>query len=100
MKVWDARKKQTSALSVHAHTTDVNVISWNKVVQYLLVSGGDDGSFKIWDLRMMETPAAEFKWHTSAITSVEWHPEDGSVLAVSGKCPFIFKKKKIFFFYF
>lgn len=29
-------------------------------------------------------PAGHFKWHTQSITSVQWHPDDESVLAVSG----------------
>ncbi len=29
-------------------------------------------------------PVANFRWHTAPITSVEWHPNDASVLAVSG----------------
>ena len=37
-------------LTNHAHSTDVNVISWNQS-QPLLLSGADDGSLKIWDLR-------------------------------------------------
>ena len=34
-----------------AHDADINVISWNTNVQYLLASAADDGSFRIWDLR-------------------------------------------------
>ena len=33
-------------LQVHAHTADVNVIAWNRLVSYLVVSGSDDGSFR------------------------------------------------------
>ena len=33
-----------------AHPQDVNVISWNKSVGYLLASGSDDGTFKVGDL--------------------------------------------------
>jgi ribosome assembly protein RRB1 len=34
---------------------DVNVISWNSAVTYLLASGGDDGAFRVWDLRTFGT---------------------------------------------
>lgn len=34
-------------ITVEAHNDDVNVISWNKSVSYLLASGCDDGSFKV-----------------------------------------------------
>ncbi|CAM9770365.1 unnamed protein product, partial [Sphacelaria rigidula] len=51
VSVWDLRKKNGAMLSLEAHDEDVNVISWNRNVTYLLASGSDDGSFKIWDLR-------------------------------------------------
>ena len=89
--VWDARAGNTrpGAKILAAHDADVNVISWNKLVNYLLVSGaqmralparhlsrraqtrpyagGDDGIFRIWDLRTLRPsgeappPAAHFK---------------------------------------
>lgn len=34
-----------------AHDSDVNVISWNALVTYMLASGADDGAVRIWDLR-------------------------------------------------
>ena len=63
--VWDLRKKNGAMLSVQAHEEDVNVISWNTNVTYLLASGSDDGSFKIWDLRAFGSgePVAQFRWH-------------------------------------
>lgn len=63
--VWDTRKKNGSMLSLRAHEADVNVISWNRNVTYLLASGSDDGSFKIWDLRAFRSgePVAQFRWH-------------------------------------
>lgn len=86
IKIWDARMKARPGLSVDAHNSDVNVISWNKKVNYLMLSGADDGTFSIWDLRNFKShqPAAHFKWHKGAITSIEWHPTEESVLAVSG----------------
>ncbi|OCF34735.1 ribosome assembly protein RRB1 [Kwoniella heveanensis CBS 569] len=88
VRVWDVRAKgRKSVVSVQAHDEDVNVISWNKGVEYLLVSGGDEGGLKVWDLRMFKgtpTPVAHFQWHTEPITSVEWNPADSSVFAASG----------------
>jgi ribosome assembly protein RRB1 len=37
-----------------AHSGDVNVISWNCSMAYLLVSGGDEGGIKVWDLWNMK----------------------------------------------
>ncbi|RUP07427.1 WD40-repeat-containing domain protein [Jimgerdemannia flammicorona] len=93
VRIWDTRNKKKEALAIRAAETDVNVITWNRKVEYLMASGGDDGVFNIWDLRMfkkysdkaaMPTPVATFKWHSAPITSIEWHPTDESVLAVSG----------------
>ena len=88
VKVWDVRAKGRKAVvSVDAHEEDVNVISWNKNVEYLLLSGGDEGGLKVWDLRMFKdspTPVAQFNWHKAPVTSVEWHPSDPSVFAASG----------------
>lgn len=33
IKIWDARTKSNAQLSVHAHDSDVNVISWHKYVR-------------------------------------------------------------------
>jgi ribosome assembly protein RRB1 len=44
---WLAAGRSGPQISVDAHTDDVNVISWNRQVSYLLASGCDDGSFKV-----------------------------------------------------
>jgi ribosome assembly protein RRB1 len=47
VKIWDTRGRNGSQISIDAHMEDVNVISWNTSVAYLLASGSDDGSFKV-----------------------------------------------------
>ncbi|KAJ1915743.1 Ribosome assembly protein rrb1 [Mycoemilia scoparia] len=93
VKLWDIRSpKHRCALDAHVHTDDVNVISWNRRVRYLMASGCEDGSFAVWDLRTWSTnpqtqkpsPVATFKWNAGPVTSIEWDPTDDSVLALSG----------------
>ncbi|KAB5587013.1 hypothetical protein PHYPO_G00008070 [Pangasianodon hypophthalmus] len=86
IRIWDIRAPPKSMLSANeAHSSDVNVISWNRTEPFLL-SGGDDGLLKVWDLRQFQSghPVASFKQHTAPITSVEWSPVDSSVFAASG----------------
>jgi ribosome assembly protein RRB1 len=52
VRIWDSRGKTGPQITVNAHDHDVNVISWNKNVNYLLASGCDDGSFKVCPLSL------------------------------------------------
>jgi ribosome assembly protein RRB1 len=73
--VWDIRGKSGPQITVaDAHDSDVNVLSWNRQVGYLLASGSDDGSFKVWDLRQLKkgVTLANFNYHKQPITSIEW----------------------------
>ena len=56
VRVWDVRVKNRKSVTgiTEAHDEDVNVISWNTGVEYLLCSGGDEGGIKVWDLRNMK----------------------------------------------
>jgi ribosome assembly protein RRB1 len=51
VRIWDIRDNTKPQITFDAHSEDVNVISWNRSVAYLLASGCDDGSFKV---RVME----------------------------------------------
>lgn len=56
IQIWDVRVKGRRSVAgiTAAHDSDVNVISWNKLTSYLLVSGGDEGAIKTWDLRNVQ----------------------------------------------
>ncbi|XP_054287071.1 glutamate-rich WD repeat-containing protein 1-like [Macrosteles quadrilineatus] len=88
IRIWDTREAPTKAckLTVEAHTSDVNVISWNEK-EPLIASGGDDGFLHIWDLRNFQTGSAvaSLKHHSAPITTVEWQPCESSVLAAGGE---------------
>lgn len=47
VRIWDIRDFSKPQITIDAHNEDVNVLSWNKTVGYLLASGCDDGSFKV-----------------------------------------------------
>lgn len=82
----DVRNPGTTVSEFVAHKGDTNVLSWNPIVGQLLLTGGDDGSFKVWDIRATSRGAlANFKWHKGPVTSVDWHPRDEAVLAVSSE---------------
>jgi len=53
IQIWDVRTKGRKSVAgiLSAHDSDVNVISWNRLTSYLLISGGDEGAIKAWDLR-------------------------------------------------
>eukprot|EP01113_Clastostelium_recurvatum_P046850 TRINITY_DN826_c1_g1_i3.p1 TRINITY_DN826_c1_g1~~TRINITY_DN826_c1_g1_i3.p1 ORF type:complete len:338 (-),score=81.32 TRINITY_DN826_c1_g1_i3:37-1050(-) len=85
IRFWDTRvPERRPRLSAHAHNSDINVISWNHKVGYLLVSGDDDGIIRIWDLRNFKKDrfVAEFTYLRGSITSVEWNPVDDSQIVV------------------
>ncbi|CDH14664.1 probable Ribosome assembly protein RRB1 [Zygosaccharomyces bailii ISA1307] len=93
IRIWDTRsKKHKPAISTKASTTDVNVISWNEKLSYLLASGDDNGSWGVWDLRQLSPttsdgvqPVAQYDFHKGPITSICFNPLDDSVIAVASE---------------
>ncbi len=63
-------------LRVHAHGSDVNVISWNPLTSYMLASGAEDGSLRAWDLRELASGehVANFTYHRSAVCCTVYFP--------------------------
>lgn len=56
--VFDTRDRQKAQLQVAAAEVDVNVISWNRLVAYMLASGDDGGALRVWDLRAFKAGGA------------------------------------------
>ncbi|VDK48634.1 unnamed protein product [Cylicostephanus goldi] len=89
IKLWDTRSSPADACVCtveKAHTSDVNVMSWNPQ-DALIVSGGDDADLKIWSLKTIQfgQPVARFKYHSAPITSVEWLPQESTTFMASGE---------------
>lgn len=91
VRIWDIRSKQhKSVLSVNASNLHVNVLSWNKKMDYLLSSGHDDGSWSVWDLRYLKSDpdsalVTNYSFHKSPITSISFSPLDESIISVSSE---------------
>ncbi|KAH8043566.1 hypothetical protein JL721_13101 [Aureococcus anophagefferens] len=82
LRVFDARHGDRPMLALDgAHgADDVNAMSWNGAVAYLVATGGDDGVARVWDLRAFgkdAKPVGLFDYHKGGhVCSVAWDPHD------------------------
>jgi len=84
--VWDSRQRNaTPAMSIHAHSDDINVADWSGAAASMLATGCEDGSFKVWDLRNTpadgSSPVAYFQHHQGPLTGLQWADFESSVIA-------------------
>lgn len=55
VRIFDSRAPNRSMIRHQIHDTDVNVLSWNRLVSNLLATGSDDGVLSVWDLSKTRT---------------------------------------------
>jgi ribosome assembly protein RRB1 len=88
IRFWDLRNNNSNStiLIENAHSSDVNCISWNNFSEFLVASGGDDGTFKIWDIRYINNgPITNIQWHKGPITSLQWDNFEDSQIAIASE---------------
>ncbi|KAI8854318.1 WD40-repeat-containing domain protein [Chytridium lagenaria] len=78
IRIWD--------ITFEAHDCDVNVISWNRITDYLIASGCDSGAFSVWDLRSSSALVVAGADHQVTIwdLALERDPEEEAVMAGRG----------------
>ena len=91
LRVLDARTASRAMLTrADAHgAADVNALSWNRSVAYLVATAGDDGCARVWDLRRFGAacePVGRFDYHAgSHLAAVEWDPRRVVALHLRGR---------------
>ena len=62
VRIFDTRAPNRSMIRHQIHDTDVNVLSWNRLVSNLLATGSDDGVLSVWDLRYVCSDGPSCMW--------------------------------------
>jgi len=70
------------------HTSEGYALSWSKLKEGHLLSGGDDNVVCLWDVNKgisnnssSISPTAVFKGHTATVEDVDWHAKDPNMFA-------------------
>ena len=90
LRIYDTRDRSKAQITVSAHDSDVNVLSWNTLTSYMLATGGDDGHMRVWDLRELDSYVASFSYHKKPVCGIQWCPHESSMLATCSEvCHFV-----------
>ena len=83
--IWDSREADAAPVEVvnNAHDKDVNCLSFNPYSEFLLATGGIDGTVALWDLRNMKQRLHSFEGHNGGVFQVSWSPFNETIL---GSC--------------
>eukprot|EP00511_Aplanochytrium_stocchinoi_P002955 CAMPEP_0204824780 /NCGR_PEP_ID=MMETSP1346-20131115/2764_1 /ASSEMBLY_ACC=CAM_ASM_000771 /TAXON_ID=215587 /ORGANISM="Aplanochytrium stocchinoi, Strain GSBS06" /LENGTH=450 /DNA_ID=CAMNT_0051952115 /DNA_START=163 /DNA_END=1515 /DNA_ORIENTATION=- len=81
--IWDTRSDESkkASHSVHAHSAEVNCLSFSPFNQYLLLTGSSDNTIKLWDMRNMKRSLHSFEGHKDDVLQVHWAPFSEAVMA-------------------
>ncbi|XP_076275026.1 histone-binding protein RBBP4-like isoform X2 [Rhynchophorus ferrugineus] len=83
---WDIRCNNTRkpAITVDAHTAEVNCLSFSPYSEYILATGSSDKTVALWDLRNLKLKLHSLESHKDEIFQVQWSPHNKTILASSG----------------
>ncbi|VIO88292.1 Uncharacterized protein BM_BM4703 [Brugia malayi] len=73
------RKQQKRDGSAQKHSGAVLSLTWNRLTEHILASGGADNSVILWDLEEVK-PATVATHFGGMVQAVEWHPVESSIL--------------------
>lgn len=83
--IWDTKKETSEPMKVyHEHTAEVGDVSWNKKVDNVFASVGDDKCLKLWDIRQDKAVNSVLA-HSQEIYSVDFNPENELLIITGSK---------------
>lgn len=71
-------------LSLNAHDSEINTLSWSPFNEYYLISGSSDKTVGLWDSRNLSRKLHKFEGHSEEVYCVNWSPFSEAIIASSG----------------